>query len=87
MYLDGRGLRHRDPRGQVIVDDSYLLLLHAGDLSGTFTLPGKPWADEYEIVVDTTNAGGDPGEGGTVAGGLALPIGARTTMLLRVRRD
>jgi glycogen operon protein len=87
MYLDGRGLRHRDARGEVIVDDSYLLLLHAGDQSGTFTLPGKPWADEYEIVVDTTNPGGDPGEGGKVAGGLDLPVAARTSMLLRVRRD
>jgi isoamylase len=87
MYLDGRGLRHRDVRGEVIVDDSYLLLLHAGDLSGTFTLPGMPWADEYEIVVDTTNPGGDPGEGGKVPGGLDLPVSARTAMLLRVRRD
>ena len=34
MYLDGRGLRHRDRRGEVIVDDSYLLLLHAGDDAG-----------------------------------------------------
>ena len=87
MYLDGRGLRHRDARGEVIVDDSYLLLLHAGDLSGTFTLPGKPWADEYEVVVDTANIGGDPGEAGAVASGLDLPIGARTSMLLRVRRN
>jgi glycogen operon protein len=87
MYLDGRGLRHRDARGQVIMDDSYLLLLHAGEQGGIFTLPGKPWADEYEVVVDTTNAGGDPGEAGTVAGGFDLPIGARTTLLLRVRRN
>ncbi len=86
MYLDGRGLRHRDQRGQVIIDDSYLLLLHAGDLSGTFTLPAKPWADEYEIVVDTTYPGGDPGSPSLVAGGTALPIGARTTILLRVSR-
>jgi glycogen operon protein len=87
MYLDGRGLRHRDARGRLIVDDSYLLLLHAGDRSGTFTLPGKPWADEYEVVIDTTNPGGDPGPGPMLAGGTALPVDARTSMLLRVRRD
>jgi len=43
--------------------------------------------DEYEVVVDTSYPGGDPGEAGTVTGGLDLPIGARTTMLLRVRRN
>ncbi len=86
MYLDGRGLRHRSARGEVIMDDSYLLLLHAGDHSGTFTVPGPPWADEYETVVDTGYAGGVPSAAAPVAGGSAMAIGARTTMLLRVRR-
>ena len=40
MYLDGRGLRHRGARGEVIVDDSFLLLLHSGDGDGVFRLPG-----------------------------------------------
>ena len=48
MYLDGRGLRHRDRRGEVIVDDSFLLLLHAGDQGVRWTLPGPPWADGYD---------------------------------------
>ena len=50
MYLDGRGLRHRDRRGELIMDDSFLLLLHAGDQGGRFTLPGAPWADQYVPV-------------------------------------
>jgi len=86
MYLDGRGLRHRDARGEVIMDESYLLLLHAGDLSGTFTVPGMPWANRYEMVIDTTNPGGVPVDTETSPGGTALPIGARTVMLLRVHR-
>ena len=40
MYLDGRALRHRDSRGETIVDDSFLLLLHAGDDDCDFHLPG-----------------------------------------------
>ena len=40
MYLDGRGLRHRDRRGEVIVDESFLLLLHAGDQGVRWTVPG-----------------------------------------------
>ena len=30
MYLDGRGIRHRDEHGRPVVDDSYLVQLHAG---------------------------------------------------------
>ena len=30
MYLDGRGIRHRDAHGRPLVDDSYLVQLHAG---------------------------------------------------------
>jgi isoamylase len=87
MYLDGRGLRHRDGRGQVIIDDSFLLLVHSGDAGGSFTLPGLPWGSTYELVVDTTKPGGEPVAGtAVVAGGAPLPIGARTSMLLRVRR-
>src|SRR5205823_7021136 len=49
IYLDGRGLRHRGSRGEVIVDDSYLLLMHSGDQPASFTLPDAPWADQYEV--------------------------------------
>jgi isoamylase len=88
MYLDGRGLRHRDARGQVIIDDSYLLVLHAGDHAGIFRLPGLPWAAAYEVVIDTTRVGGvaDPGRM-LIAAGTELPIEARASLLLRVKRD
>ncbi|MBN9618128.1 MAG: glycogen debranching enzyme GlgX, partial [Actinobacteria bacterium] len=39
MYLDGRGLRMRTPRGEPVVDESFLLLLHSGDEDGAVTLP------------------------------------------------
>jgi isoamylase len=86
MYLDGRGLRHRGRRGEVIVGDSYLLVLHAGDGARTFTVPAAPWAAAYEVVIDTTEVGGKPATDALVAGGTALPIGARTSLVLRVRR-
>jgi isoamylase len=95
MYLDGRGLRHRDARGQTIVDDSFLLLLHSGDQEGVFTLPGEPWAASYERVIDTTTVGGLPTTGFAggipaavpfVPGGGPLPMRARSVLLLRVRR-
>jgi isoamylase len=88
MYLDGRGLRDKDERGRVIVDHSYLFLLHAGGDPVAFTLPGAPWADSYEVVLDSTFAAGEPDPGSpTIPAGSALPVGPRTSMLLRIARD
>ncbi|HET8582767.1 MAG TPA: glycogen debranching protein GlgX [Jatrophihabitans sp.] len=87
MYLDGRGLRHRGPRGELIVDDSFLLLLHSGDADGQFAVPGAPWADAYEIVVDTRNPAGAPPEDASVKAGGDVAMSARAALLLRVVRD
>ena len=84
MYLDGRGLRHRDGRGRLIMDDSFLLLLHAGDNAVSWTLPGPPWADWYEPVLDTARPGGAPAVGVRLDGETRL--GARSVLLLRVAR-
>jgi glycogen operon protein len=83
MYLDGRGLRHRNRRGELIVDDSYLLVLHSGDNDGVFTIPGRPWAAAYEPVIDTTRPGGVPASTDAIAAG-DLPVSSRSVLLLRV---
>ncbi|MCU1678878.1 MAG: glycogen debranching enzyme GlgX [Frankiales bacterium] len=62
MYLSGQGIRTRDARGGAIVDDSFLLLLHAGGDPVDFVLPGLPWASSYELVLDTGTSPGDEPE-------------------------
>jgi len=86
MYLDGRGLRHRGPRGEVIIDDSYLLVLHSGDAPAAFVLPGLPWAGEYRVVIDTTQPGGERGSDCVIAGGASITLAARGVLLLRADR-
>jgi isoamylase len=86
MYLDGRGLRHRGPRGEVIVDDSYLLVLHSGDDPVEFALPAAPWAARYEVVIDTTEPGCDDGSASVIDGGSSLTLDARSVLLLRADR-
>ncbi len=86
MYLDGRQLRHRNTRGEPIVDESFLLLLHSGDQDCDFSLPGRPWARRYEVVVDTTAIGGRPPARRIVKAETALPMLSRSVALLRVRR-
>ncbi|WP_245816948.1 glycogen debranching protein GlgX [Geodermatophilus saharensis] len=85
MYLDGRAIRHRDPYGRPVVDDSYLVQLHAGPEPVTVHLPGAPWADGYEFVVSTEYATGAPPRPAVVAPG-PIEVPARTVWLLRVLR-
>jgi glycogen operon protein len=86
MYLDGRGLRHRDRRGRIIIDDSYLLVLHSGDDPCKFSVPGLPWGSSYAVVVDTAQPGGGEVSEDAVSGGESLALLPRSAMLLRVQR-
>jgi glycogen operon protein len=86
MYLDGRGLRHRGRRGQVIEDESYLLLLHSGEQPVLFTLPGLPWAERYRVVIDTTEVGGRS-DAEPVTGGSEITVAGRSVLLLRADRS
>ncbi|MGZ4669694.1 MAG: glycogen debranching protein GlgX, partial [Blastococcus sp.] len=85
MYLDGRGIRHRDQHGRGVVDDSYLIQLHAGPDAVSVELPGPPWADGYELVVSTEYATGAPPETTIIAPG-AVELPGRSIWVLRVLR-
>jgi glycogen operon protein len=85
MYLDGRGIRHRDAHGRPLVDDSYLVQLHAGPAPVEVQLPGPPWADGYELVLSTEYPTGAPPERTIIAPG-AHDVPARCVWVLRVLR-
>jgi glycogen operon protein len=85
MYLDGRGIRQRDAQGRPVVDDSYLVQLHAGPEPVEVRLPDAPWADGYELVVSTEYATGAPPETTIVAPG-PIEVPARCVWVLRVLR-
>jgi glycogen operon protein len=83
MYLSGRDIPGRDERGAPITDDSFLAVLHAGDRPVDFVLPAAPWAERYEVVVDTgrEEQSGAPGEEYTAGAPIRVP--GRTVLLLR----
>jgi glycogen operon protein len=85
MYLDGRGIRHRDEHGRPVVDDSYLVQLHAGPEPVAVQLPGLPWADAYELVVSTEHPTGAPPETTIIAPG-QVELPGRSVWVLRVLR-
>ncbi|MFJ2956875.1 glycogen debranching protein GlgX [Streptomyces sp. NPDC087270] len=93
MLLSGRDIPQRDARGEPVVDDSFLLIVHADHRPLEFTLPGPPWASGYEVVLDTAEDGtpaqlvADGTAGRLVAGGRPVTISARSVRLLRVRPE
>ena len=55
VYLNGEDIPERDPLGERIVDDSFLLLFNAHHQAMTFTLPGEAYGRLWQVVVDTAD--------------------------------
>ena len=79
MYLSGNDIRQVDEHGGPVVDDSFLVIMHAGLDPSTFTLPGAPWATSYEVVLDNT----DPTNTATVAAGSTFDVPSVAFIVLR----
>ncbi len=78
MYLDGRGIRSRGPRGERVEDDSFVLVLHLGADDVDVRLPSEPWAASYVLAVDT---------GTSQAIETGRRVTGRSVLLLRALRD
>ncbi len=70
MFLNGEEISEPGRRGERIVDDSFLVLLN-GPNSVEFKLPDKEWAEELELVLDTSD--GREGISYRAGEGLAMP--------------
>ncbi|MGW4775285.1 glycogen debranching protein GlgX [Streptomyces filamentosus] len=84
LYLSGRDIPGRDERGEQVLDDSFLAVLHAGPRPLDFRLPGPPWAHAYERLLDTALEDQTAPPGTRHPGGSVLAVGARSVVLLRV---
>ncbi|MFF0541141.1 glycogen debranching protein GlgX [Streptomyces coelicoflavus] len=83
MYLSGRDIPGRDEHGDPITDDSFLAVLHAGAEPAGFVLPGAPWAERYEVVVDTGREEQEEAPGAVHPAGAGITVPGRTVLLLR----
>jgi isoamylase len=84
MYVDGRGIRTRGPRGERVRDDSFLLLLHLGDDPADVMLPTVVEAQHWQVEVDTS---AEDGAGtGRHEPGCTVRVTGRTVLLLRAVR-
>jgi isoamylase len=85
VFLNGHGIPERDPLGEPIVDDSFLLLFNPLPHDVTFTLPDKAYGRMWEVVVDTADPlSAHPRRKGVKANG-RLATTSRSLAVLRCR--
>jgi glycogen operon protein len=86
VFLNGNAISEPDTRGQRVVDDSFLILLNSNHEPRDFLLPSNAYGDTWRVVVDTTTATGDAGEGNHKAGSIIRMEAHSTLVLVRGRR-
>jgi isoamylase len=83
VLLNGDAITEPGPRGEAIVDQSFLLLFNTSDRPVTFTLPGADPTAAWDVVVDSAAAepAGDPHPAAS-----QLLVTARAVVVLRAAR-
>jgi glycogen operon protein len=81
VFLNGDAISEPDPRGEPVVDDSFLVLLNSNHEPLDFLLPPKEYGETWTVVVDTTTAQGGASDEGHAAGS-TIRLEARSTMVL-----
>ncbi|MGK5554208.1 glycogen debranching protein GlgX [Actinomadura kijaniata] len=55
VFLNGDAITEPDPRGRPVRDDSFLLLINAGDAAIEFALPSPEYGERWEFALDTAD--------------------------------
>ncbi|MGB6454397.1 MAG: glycogen debranching protein GlgX [Streptosporangiaceae bacterium] len=81
VLLNGDAITEPGPRGEVIGDQSFLLLFNAADEPVTFTLPGAGPTAAWDVIVDTTV--GEPAASDPRPAASVLTVAGRAVVVLR----
>ena len=81
VFLNGEAIPEPDPRGERIVDDSFLVLFNGHYEPVEFTLPSKEYGATWQVVLDTTDA--LPDLEGSHEASSPVTLEARSTVVLR----
>ena len=79
MFIAGDVNTHGE---EIVHDDSFLLIVHAGVDDIEFTLPGELYGREFRRVVDTADM--TTCDGAVLANGEVTPVAARSCVLLQI---
>jgi glycogen operon protein len=55
VYLNGKAIPSRGPRGEAIIDDTFMLCFNAHHETMTFRLPGEEFGRRWHRVIDTAD--------------------------------
>lgn len=86
MFIDGSSCLSRTRDGELTSDNSWLLLMHAGDTRAHITLPAAQYGPTFEPFLDTTTLDGTPADRTPLAPGAKLTLESRSLLLLRAPR-
>ncbi|QTE28306.1 glycogen debranching protein GlgX [Pengzhenrongella sicca] len=79
VFLNGEAIGEPDPRGEPIVDDSFLVMFNASEQDITFTIPPGTFGVEWTSVLDTDhNVTGDA----PISAAATVVVTARSTVVL-----
>ena len=84
VFLNGEAITSPGPRGERIVDDSFLVLFNAYGESMTFVIPDGLSGSRWELELDTA---GDPPRGTAVSSSDTWQVAAWATVVLRRRHE
>jgi isoamylase len=87
VFLNGDAISEPDPRGEPVVDDSFLILLNSDHEPQDFLLPGKEFGEAWSVVVDTIRPTGRAEEGDHPAGSTIRIEAHGTIVLTRPRQS
>jgi isoamylase len=85
VFVNGNGLQARDPRGQRIVGDSFLLLFNAYHESMPFVVPDAGWAAAWTVEIDSADPSRGRDEPETVKAGDTVAVDGRSVQVLRAQ--
>jgi glycogen operon protein len=82
VFLNGQAIPSRGPRGERIVDDSFLLLFNAHDGPVAFRLPDGAYGDKWSVAIDSARPLVEDGVE-LHAAGATLEVPGRCVVVLR----
>ncbi|MGQ0839813.1 glycogen debranching protein GlgX [Actinokineospora sp.] len=86
MWIDGSECLSRTREGELVADDSWLLLLHAGANPIDVTLPADRYGQHFVPALDSGTTRGVPADVEPLSPGKRITLAARALLLLRAPR-
>jgi glycogen operon protein len=82
VLMNGEELPDPNHRGELVTDDTFLMMFNAHSDEVPFTLPTAAWGPEWAVVIDTAHPQIDEGEQ-TYKAGEEVALTARSLMVLQ----